>query len=32
MEEDSLKKSAGFSRLQRNLGELLKAVVDELSD
>jgi N-formylglutamate amidohydrolase len=32
LEEDSLKKSAGFSRLQRNLGELLKAVVDELSD
>jgi N-formylglutamate amidohydrolase len=32
MEGDSLKKSAGFSRLQRNLGELLKAVVDEISD
>jgi N-formylglutamate deformylase len=32
MEDGSLKKSAGFSRLQRNLGELLKAVVDELSD
>ena len=32
LEEDSLKKSAGFSRLQRNLGELLRALVDELSD
>ena len=32
MEDNSLKKGAGFSRLQRNLGELLKAVVDEISD
>jgi N-formylglutamate amidohydrolase len=32
LEEGTLEKSAGFSRLQRNLGELLKAVVDELSD
>jgi N-formylglutamate deformylase len=32
MEGNSLKKGAGFSRLQRNLGELLKAVVDEISD
>jgi N-formylglutamate amidohydrolase len=30
--EDGLKKGAGFSRLQRNLGELLRAVVDEISD
>ena len=27
-----LQKGAGFARLQKNLGELLKAVVDELSD
>jgi N-formylglutamate deformylase len=32
MEDNSLEKGAGFSRLQRNLGELLKAVVDEISD
>lgn len=32
MEEGSLRKGAGFSRLQKNLGELLKAVIDELSD
>jgi N-formylglutamate deformylase len=32
MEGNSLKKGAGFSRLQRNLGQLLKAVVDEISD
>ena len=31
MEEGSLRKGAGFSRLQKNLGELLKAVIDELS-
>jgi N-formylglutamate deformylase len=32
MEDGSLRKGAGFARLQNNLGELLKAVVDELSD
>jgi N-formylglutamate deformylase len=32
MEGDSLRKSAGFARLQKNLSELLKAVIDELSD
>lgn len=32
MEDGSLRKNAGFSRLQNNLGELLKAVVDEISD
>ena len=32
MEEGSLRKNAGFSRLQNNLGELLKAVVNEISD
>ena len=32
MEEGSLRKGAGFSRLQKNLAELLKAVIDELSD
>ena len=32
MEDGSLRKGAGFARLQKNLGELLKAVVDEISD
>ena len=32
MEEGSLRKGVGFARLQNNLGELLKAVIDELSD
>jgi N-formylglutamate deformylase len=32
MEEGSLRKGAGFARLQKNLGELLKAVLDEISD
>jgi N-formylglutamate deformylase len=32
LKEGTLEKNAGFSRLQRNLGELLKAVVDEISD
>ena len=31
LEQGTLRKSAGFSRLQRNLGELLKALVDEIS-
>jgi N-formylglutamate amidohydrolase len=32
MDEKTLKKNAGFSKLQRNLGELLRTVVDEISD
>ena len=32
LEDGSLRKSAGFSRLQKDLGELLKAVVNEISD
>jgi N-formylglutamate amidohydrolase len=32
LEDGKLRKSAGFSRLQKDLGELLKAVVNELSD
>ena len=32
LEDGSLRKSAGFARLQKDLGELLKAVVDEVSD
>ena len=32
LEDGKLRKSAGFPRLQKNLGELLKAVVNELSD
>ena len=32
LEEGSLRKGVGFARLQKNLGELLKAVIDELSD
>jgi N-formylglutamate amidohydrolase len=32
MEEGSLRKGVGFARLQKNLGELLKAVIDEISD
>ncbi|HEV3007471.1 MAG TPA: N-formylglutamate amidohydrolase [Burkholderiales bacterium] len=32
MNEKTLEKSAGFARLQSNLGELLRAVVDEISD
>jgi N-formylglutamate amidohydrolase len=31
-EDGSLGKGAGFASLQKNLGELLKAVIDELSD
>jgi N-formylglutamate amidohydrolase len=32
LDDGTLRKSIGFSRLQRNLGELLGALVDELSD
>jgi N-formylglutamate deformylase len=32
MDESTLHKNAGFGRLQKNLGELLRAVVDEISD
>ena len=32
MEESTLRKTAGFGRLQKNLGELLRAIVDEISD
>jgi N-formylglutamate deformylase len=32
LEDGKLRKSAGFSRLQKDLGELLNAVVNELSD
>jgi N-formylglutamate deformylase len=32
MDEKTLQKNAGFGRLQANLGELLRAVVDELPD
>lgn len=32
LEEGSLRKGVGFTRLQKNLGELLKALIDELSD
>jgi N-formylglutamate deformylase len=32
LEDGSLRKGAGFARLQKNLAELLKAVVDEISD
>jgi N-formylglutamate amidohydrolase len=32
MDEASLQRNAGFSRLQKNLGELLRAVLDEISD
>jgi N-formylglutamate deformylase len=32
LEDGKLRKSAGFARLQKDLGELLKAVVNELSD
>jgi N-formylglutamate deformylase len=32
MDEDTLRKTGGFSALQKNLGELLRAVIDEISD
>ena len=32
MEEGSLRKGVGFARLQKNLAELLKAVLDEIPD
>jgi len=32
MDENSLQKNSGFSSLQKNLGELLRAVADEISD
>jgi N-formylglutamate deformylase len=32
MDERSLRKNSGFSRLQANLGELLRTVLRELSD
>jgi len=32
MDERTLRKSAGFGQLQKNLGELLRAVADEVSD
>jgi N-formylglutamate deformylase len=32
MDEATLQKNPGFSRLQRNLGDLLRAVADEISD
>ncbi len=32
MDEKTLQKSAGFSRLQRHLGDLLKILLDEISD
>lgn len=32
MDEKSLQKNSGFASLQKNLGELLRAVVDEISD
>ena len=32
MDENSLQKNSGFSSLQKNLGELLRAVTDEISD
>jgi N-formylglutamate deformylase len=32
MDEKTLAKSAGFAQLQNNLGELLRTVVDEISD
>jgi len=32
MDEKTLQKNSGFGKLQRNLGELLRAVLDELSD
>jgi N-formylglutamate deformylase len=32
MDEDTLRKNGGFSALQKNLGELLRAVIDEISD
>jgi N-formylglutamate amidohydrolase len=32
MDEETLQKNAGFASLQKNLGELLKIVVDEISD
>ena len=32
MDEKTLKKNAGFSKLQKNLGEVLRTVVDEISD
>jgi N-formylglutamate deformylase len=32
MDEATLQKTAGFAQLQRNLAELLRVVVDEISD
>ena len=32
MDEKTLEKNAGFSKLQKSLGELLRTVVDEISD
>ena len=32
MDEDTLRKNDGFPALQKNLGELLRAVIDEISD
>jgi N-formylglutamate amidohydrolase len=32
MDEATLQKNAGFNQLQRNLGELLRAISDEVSD
>jgi N-formylglutamate amidohydrolase len=32
MDERTLQKNAGFARLQKNLGELLRSVIDEISN
>jgi N-formylglutamate amidohydrolase len=32
MDERTLQKNAGFSTIQKNLGELLRVLIDEISD
>jgi hypothetical protein len=32
MDERTLQKNAGFCALQKNLGELLRVLIDEISD